>query len=71
VRGFVAVFPKKTHQTVSIPTEGVRDRTTLSLSPAVKKSVPVTKVWSQDELPPALEIGEAVPSDAKERQRCD
>jgi len=55
-------------------TEGVRGRSTVSLSPAMPKAAPVTKVslWQRArQLPPALEFGEAVPSDAKERQRWD
>lgn len=55
-------------------TEGVRDRATVSLSPAVPEHLPVTRVrrpvrsrthWKPMKLPPVLEIGEAVPSRRK------
>jgi len=51
-------------------TEGVRDFATVSLSPAMPKPVPVMRV-ATSMLPPELEFAEAVPSDAKERQRWD
>jgi hypothetical protein len=52
-------------------TEGVRSCSTVSLSPAIPKAAPVTKVRAGDNASSRMEFGEAVPSDAKERQRLD